>query len=53
MESGVYQLFNDYRHFFSEDNKYNCEVIFDIEAKLPEYPTDYDQNIWRLNRPAP
>ena len=53
IESGVYQLFNDYRHFFSEDNKYNCEVIFDIEAKLPEYPTDYDQNIWRLNRPAP
>lgn len=48
-----YQLFNDYRHFFSESNKHNCEVIFDIESKLPEYPTNYDQDIYRLNRPAP
>ncbi len=53
MDAGTYQLFDDYRHFFSEANKHNCEVIFDIEAKLPEYPTNYDQDIWRLNRPAP
>ena len=53
MDSGTYQLFNDYRHFFSESNKHNCEVIFNIEKKSPEYTTDYDANIWRLNRPAP
>lgn len=53
MNSGKYQLFDDYRHFFSEANKHNPEVIFNIETKIPEYPTDYDQNIWRLNRPAP
>lgn len=53
MNSGKYQLFDDYRHFFSEANKHNAEVIFNIETKIPEYPTDYDQNIWRLNRPAP
>jgi hypothetical protein len=53
INSGVYQLFNDYRHFFSEDNKHNSEVIFNVETVIPEYPTDYDLNIWRLNRPAP
>lgn len=53
MDMNTYQLFDDYRHFFSEANKHNAEVIFNIEAKLPEYPTDYDQSIWRLNRPAP
>lgn len=53
MNSGTYALFDDYRHFFSEANKHNSEVIFNIETKIPEYPTDYDQNIWRLNRPAP
>ena len=53
MDKGTYRLFDDYRHFFSEANKHNAEVIFNIEAKLPEYPTDYDANIWRLNRPAP
>ena len=53
IDAGNYALFNDYRNFFSEANKHNSEVIFDIEAKLPEYPTNYDQNIWRLNRPAP
>lgn len=53
IEGGTYRLFDDYRHFFSEANKHNAEVIFNIEAKLPEYPTDYDANIWRLNRPAP
>jgi len=53
IDSNQYQLFNDYRHFFSESNKHNCEVIFDIESKLPEYPTNYDQDIYRLNRPAP
>lgn len=53
INSGVYQLFNDYRNFFSEANKYNSEVLFNIEAQIPEYPTDYDHEIWRLNRPAP
>ncbi len=54
MDSGTYQLFNDYRHFFSESNKHNCEVIFNVESNSPEYPTEYfDQDHWRLNRPAP
>lgn len=53
MNSGEYQLFNDYRHFFSEANKHNREVIFNIETSIPEYPTDYDHTIWLLNRPAP
>lgn len=53
IDKGQYQLFNDYRHFFSEANKHNCEVIFDIESKLPESPNCYDSDLWRLNRPAP
>lgn len=53
MALNVYKLFNDYRHFFSEANKYNSEVIFDISRKSPEYTTNYDQDIYRLNRPAP
>ena len=53
IDENSYQLFNDYRHFFSVDNKHNSEVIFNIESKIPEYQTDYDHNIWRLNRPAP
>lgn len=53
MDLNVYELFNDYRHFFSEANKHNCEVIFNIESKIPEYTTSYDANIYRLNRPAP
>lgn len=53
MDEGTYGLFNDYRHFFSEPNKHNCEVIFNVETKSPEYTTGYDQQIWRLNRPAP
>ena len=53
MDEGTYKLFNDYRHFFSESNKHNCEVIFNIETKSPEYSTNYDADIWRLNRPAP
>lgn len=53
MDAGTYSLFNDYRNFFSEANKHNSEVIFNIETKEPEFSTDYDQNIWRLNRPAP
>lgn len=53
MDEGTYKLFNDYRHFFSESNKHNCEVIFNIETKSPEYSTKYDADIWRLNRPAP
>ena len=53
IDSGTYKLFDDYRHFFSEANKYNCEVIFDVESKSPEFNTDFDHNLWRLNRPAP
>lgn len=53
IDSGVYKLFDDYRHFFSESNKHNCEVIFDVESRIPEYPTGFDHNLWRLNRPAP
>lgn len=53
MDMNVYKLFGDYRHFFSEANKHNSEVIFNVETKAPEYTTSYDQDIWRLNRPAP
>lgn len=53
MESNKYKLFNDYRHFFSEANKHHSEVIFNIEMKSPDYSTNYDQDIYRLNRPAP
>lgn len=53
MDLNVYKLFNDYRHFFSEANKHNSEVIFNVETKIPEYTTDYDAGIYRLNRPAP
>lgn len=53
IDGGQYRLFDDYRHFFSEANKHNCEVIFNIESKLPEAPNCYDPDLWRLNRPAP
>lgn len=53
MELNQYKLFEDYRHFFSVANKYNSEVIFNIESQEPEHTTSYDQNIYRLNRPAP
>lgn len=53
MDMGIYKLFEDYRNFFSEANKHNSEVIFNLETKSPEYTTNYDLDIWRLNRPAP
>ena len=53
MDMNVYSLFNDYRHFFSETNKHNAEVIFNVESSLPDYQTTHDQTIFRLNRPAP
>lgn len=53
IDAGTYDLFSDFRHLTSETNKHNCEVIFDIENKYPDYTVTYDQNIWRLNRPAP
>ncbi|MDR1454624.1 MAG: RagB/SusD family nutrient uptake outer membrane protein, partial [Tannerella sp.] len=53
MDLGVYSLFNDYRNFFSEANKHNVEVIFNVESSLPDYQTTHDQTIFRLNRPAP
>ncbi|MDR1455159.1 MAG: RagB/SusD family nutrient uptake outer membrane protein [Tannerella sp.] len=53
MDMNVYSLFNDYRYFFSEANKHNSEVIFNVESSLPDFQTTYDQDIFRLNRPAP
>jgi len=53
MDLGVYSLFNDYRHFFSEANKHNSEVIFNVESSLPDFQTTHDNTIFRLNRPAP
>jgi len=53
MESKTYSLFNDYRHFWFESNKYNSEVILDIEHNEPEHTVSYDSNIYELNRPAP
>jgi hypothetical protein len=53
MDLNVYSLFNDYRYFFSEANKHNEEVIFNVESSLPDFPTEHDQAIFRLNRPAP
>lgn len=53
IDSKTYSLFPDYRHFFSEANKHNVEVIFNIESSLPDHQTTYDQTIFRLNRPAP
>jgi hypothetical protein len=53
INSGVYSLFNDYRRFFSEANKHNAEVIFNVESSLPDFQTTHDQTIYRLNRPAP
>ncbi|MDR1918620.1 MAG: RagB/SusD family nutrient uptake outer membrane protein [Tannerellaceae bacterium] len=53
MDSKVFSLFNDYRHFFSEANKHNSEVVFNVESSLPDFQTGHDQDIFRLNRPAP
>jgi hypothetical protein len=53
MDLNVYSLFNDYRYFFSEVNKHNEEVIFNVESSLPDFQTTNDQDIFRLNRPAP
>lgn len=41
MDLGEYKLFDDYRHFFSEANKHNCEVIFNIETRIPEFSTNH------------
>jgi hypothetical protein len=53
MDLNVYSLFGDYRYFFSEANKHNEEVIFNVESSLPDFQTTNDQDIFRLNRPAP
>ena len=53
IDLNVYSLFNNYRYFFSEANKHNEEVIFNVESSLPDYQTTHDQTIFRLNRPAP
>jgi hypothetical protein len=53
MDLDVYSLFDDYRYFSSEANKHNVEVIFDVESSLPDFQTTNDQDIFRLNRPAP
>jgi len=48
-----YDLFPDYRHFFSAGNKHNVEVVFNVEFKSPEFLSSYDHNSYTLNRPAP
>ncbi len=53
MDLEVYDLFDDYRHMFMESNKHNVEVIFNIESSLPDFEVGYDNNIVKLNRPAP
>jgi len=53
MDLGVYELFNDYRYFFSEDNKYNKEVIFDVESTEPDFTGNFNNAIFVLNRPSP
>ena len=53
MDAGVYSLFGDYRRLFMEANKHHSEVIFNVESSSPDFTTDNDQWIFRLNRPAP
>lgn len=53
MDLNIYDLFDNYRTFYSIDNKYNSEVIFNIESRDPEQLTNFDHNIYVLNRPAP
>jgi len=53
MDLGVYELFNNYRYFFSEDNKHNKEVIFNVESAEPDFTQGFDNTIFTLNRPAP
>lgn len=53
MDLNVYSLFDDYRRFWFENNKYHSEVIFDINSTIPEFTTGFDDGIFRLNRPSP
>jgi len=53
MDLNIYELFDDYRSFYSYDNRYNREVIFNVESRDPEQLTNFDHNIYVLNRPAP
>ena len=53
MDLKVYELFNDYRYFFSEENKHNKEVIFNVEASEPDFTQNYNNEIVVLNRPSP
>jgi len=53
MDLGVYELFNDYRYFFSEENKHNKEVIFNVEASEPDFTQNLNNDIVVLNRPSP
>jgi len=53
MDLGVYELFNDYRYFFSEDNKHNKEVIFNVESAEPDFTENFNNGIVVLNRPSP
>lgn len=53
IDLGIYNLFDDYRHMFMEENKHHVEAIFNIESALPDFQTGFDANIFRLNRPAP
>ena len=53
MDLDVYRLFEDYRNFYREANKHNIEVIFNVESAEPDFTQDFDNTIFRLNRPAP
>ena len=53
MDLGIYDLFNDYRYFFSEDNKHNKEIIFNVESAEPDFTGNFNNEIVVLNRPAP
>lgn len=53
MDLNQYDLFDNYRSFFSAGNKYNKEVIFNVEFHTPDFTTNYDHDMYVLNRPAP
>lgn len=53
MDLGVYSLFDDYRGLFLLSNEHNPEVVFNVEYQLPRFSTNFDHNLYALNRPAP
>lgn len=53
IDLGVYDLFPDYRGMYLPENENNQEVIFDIQYKAPFFMHFQDNEIMKLNRPAP